>query len=371
MKSPNHARRTALKHLAYASGTLALAPLLSFCQSTPAAEKLGVAVVGLGNYATRQVAPALQHTKFCELRGIVTGTPEKAKTWQQQYKILPENTYNYETFDRIADNPAIDIIYIVLPNFMHAEYTIRALKTGKHVICEKPMAMNPAECRQMIAAAKAAKRKLQIGYRLFYEPHHLELKKRAQAAEVKNSRLRLVEASLGFDMAHPGMWRIDKDKGGGGALMDLGPYTIQAARRAVGKNPVSVRAQGFKDDPNLYKGIYGTYSWQLRFDNTAICNSTVSFSSYLDRMYMGYGSNYLELQPSFNASAKLTLTTQTETIQLPTNEFQQTAQLDAFASNILDDTDVLASGEEGLIDMQIIAAIKQSIEEGREVEIDY
>jgi len=368
-KKPSISRRTAIKNMGLAGGSLALLPYgPSMFKSTD--KKLGVALVGLGNYATRQLGPALQHTKYCELTGIVTGTPEKEGKWQEMYGILPEHTYNYETFDKIADDPAIDIVYIVLPNFMHAEYTIRALKAGKHVICEKPMGMNAQECKEMIAAAKAANKKLQIGYRLFYEPHHLKLMEVSQ--QPFKGRIKLIEASLSFDMAREGLWRIDKKMGGGGALMDLGIYTIQAARRAAGQNPISVVAQAYKDDPEMYKEIYGTYVYQMRFADQTVCNSTVSFSAYSDRLHVSRGNEYLELQPAFAANQITGLMTWRETKeQLEAAEFQQTTQMDAFARNIFDDTPILASGEEGLIDMQIIDAIKQSIEQGVAVEVDY
>lgn len=332
-------------------------------------KKLGVALVGLGNYSTIQLAPALQQSVYCELRGIVTGSPEKAEKWQKEYGILPQNTYSYETFDQIKNNPDIDIVYVVLPNFMHAEYSIRAFEAGKHVICEKPMAMNAAECRTVIAAAQKAGKKLQIGYRLFYEPHHVALMDWAK--EPFKGRIRLIESCLGYDMARPGLWRIDKKMGGGGALMDLGVYTIQAARRAAGQNPVSVQARGFVDDPELYKDIYGTYTWQLQFADNTICNTTVSFSAYVDRLHCAKGNQFTELQPAFGANSKLALRTREGANTLVSAAFQQTTQMDAFALNIRDNTAVLASGEEGLLDMQIIDAIKQSLETGKKMDITY
>jgi predicted dehydrogenase len=368
-KKQSISRRETIKYLGLASGSLALLPYSKslFPQKE---EKLGVALVGLGNYATRQLGPALKHTQYCELKGIVTGTPEKEGKWQEEYGILPEHTYNYKTFDKIADDPAIDIIYIVLPNFMHAEYTLRALKAGKHVICEKPMGMNAQECKDMIAAAKSANKKLQIGYRLFYEPHHLKLTEESQ--KPFEGRMKLIEASLSFDMARKGLWRIDKKMGGGGALMDLGIYTIQASRRAAGHNPVSVFAQGYIDDPEMYKDIFGTYVFQLRFKDNTVCNSTVSFSAYSDRMHVSRGNEYLEIQPAFAANRITGLMTWNETKEILEHaEFQQTTQMDAFARNIFDHTAVIASGEEGLIDMQIIDAIKASIETGKSVAVEY
>lgn len=369
MKKKTVTRRTAIKQIGLAGGSLAMMPL-AHPWMPQNQKKLGVALVGLGNYATRQLGPALQHTQYCELRGIVTGTPEKEGQWQEKYGVLPEHTYNYKNFDQLAEDPDIDIVYIVLPNFMHAEYTIRALQAGKHVICEKPMAMNVAECKAMLAAARSANKKLQIGYRLFYEPHHLKLMEESQ--KPFDGRMKLIEASLSFDMARPGLWRIDKKMGGGGAIMDLGIYTIQAARRAAGENPLRVRAHAYKDDPELYKDIYGTYVFQMEFSDNTICNSTVSFSAYSDRLHVSRGNEYLELQPAFSANNITGLSTWNESKEtLPIPEFQQTTQMDAFSQNILKNTPILASGEEGLIDMQIIAAIKESIASKQQVVINY
>lgn len=361
-------RRRALKNLGLIGGMAALSPMGMAC-AEEADKKLGVALVGLGNYATVQLGPALRQTRYCELRGIVTGTPEKAAKWQREYGISAAHTYDYGNFDRLKDDPEIDVVYIVLPNFMHAEYTIRALEAGKHVICEKPMAMDAASCKAMIAAAQKANRKLQIGYRLYYEPHHLELVRWAN--EPFEGRIKLIETSLGFDMARPGLWRIDKKMGGGGALMDLGPYTLQAARRAAGQRPLGVKAQAFIDDPVLYKDIFGTYSWQLTFEDNTVCNSTVSFSAYTDRYYVAKGNQFMELKPAFTANADMVLQSREAPKTLPVAEFQQATQMDAFARNILDGTPVVASGEEAMVDMQIIGAIKQSIETGEEVPIDY
>lgn len=363
-------RRTALKTgAAFALGA-GLAPATAFRGSIDKENKLGVALVGLGNYSTRQLAPALLETQHCYLAGIVTGTPQKAKDWSARYKIPPENIYNYETFDQIKQNPAIDIIYIVLPNFMHAEYTIRAFQTGKHVICEKPMGMNATECKQMLEAQKKAGKKLQIGYRLYYEPSHLT------ARNIGTSGLwgktKMMESSLGFRMATPGSWRIDKDMGGGGAIMDLGVYCIQAARRFVGEPPVSISGRGFNTDPALFQGIYESVLFQLEFSSGAICNASTSFNAYVDRFHAACERGWVELKPSFNASQPVQINASKEIAVEPSvSTYQQVAQMDAFARNIREDTSVKASGEEGLIDMQIIDALKKAIEDEREQEIRY
>ena len=144
-----YTRRKFIKTLGAGSAILMLPSVPTFSKSMSIGnKKLGVALVGLGNYSTHELAPALQETSLCYLSGIVTGHPAKAERWKQEYNIPDKNIYNYENFDQIADNKSIDIVYVVLPNSMHHEYTIRAAKAGKHVFCEKPMALSVKECEE-------------------------------------------------------------------------------------------------------------------------------------------------------------------------------------------------------------------------------
>src|SRR5688572_10307449 len=168
--------------------------------------KLGIALVGLGSYSSGQLGPALLETEHCYLAGIVTGTPEKAEKWKTQYDIPENNIYNYQNFDSIKDNKDIDIIYVVLPNAMHAEYVKRAAKAGKHVICEKPMAVTVEECDQMIAACKQAGKMLSIGYRLHFEPYNMHMKQLGQNKVY--GTIKKITADNGTGDAEE--WRLDK-----------------------------------------------------------------------------------------------------------------------------------------------------------------
>ena len=127
--------------------TAMAAPSTISCANSNESSKkqLGLALMGLGYYSTDILAPSIQMCKNTYLAGIVTGTPSKAEDWSAKYSIKKENIYNYDNFDEIANNKEIDIVYVVLPNSLHKEFTIRAAKAGKHVICEKPMAVNAAE----------------------------------------------------------------------------------------------------------------------------------------------------------------------------------------------------------------------------------
>jgi predicted dehydrogenase len=327
-----------------------------------------VALVGLGNYATRQLAPALLETQKCYLAGIVTGSPDKAAKWMKDYNIPKQNTYDYTSFDTIVNNPAIDIVYIVLPNAMHAEFTIRAAKAGKHVICEKPMAMNVQEAKSMMQACREAKVQLGIGYRLYYEPHHLEMRRLGSQKVYGN--IKFLTSSLGYPMADPASWRLNKAMGGGGAIMDLGVYAIQGARRTVGELPSEVTAQGYVFDTKVFKDIYEMMTFQMIFPSGAVSNSETSYSAYIDRLYATTAAEWFELRPCFSATGAKGDASKGK-ISFNPPKFQQIQQMDAFAESVLSPTPLTASGEEGLIDMTIIEAIKQSADTGRKVVLNW
>src|ERR1700750_291966 len=215
--------------------------------------KLGIALVGLGSYSTGQLGPALRHTKECYLAGIVTGTPSKAVEWAKKYNIPQKNIYNYQNFHEIAGNPDIDIVYVVLPVFMHKEYTIKAAQAGKHVICEKPMALNAGDCEDMIAACKKANRLLSIGYRLHFEPHNMEIMRLGQKHIY--GKVTSIDTGNGFNYGGTdnSAWRLKKALAGGGGLMDMGIYSIQGTRYTLGEEPVAVKATQEKTKPELFK----------------------------------------------------------------------------------------------------------------------
>lgn len=361
-------RRTSLQQLALLTGGVLTRPIHLRTEQQPAPKKMGIALVGLGNYATNQLAPALLETQHCYLAGIVTGTPDKAKAWTAKYNIPARNIYDYKTFDQIRDNPDIDIIYIVLPNFLHAEYTIRAAQTGKHVICEKPMAMNADEARQMITACDKAGVQLSVGYRLYFEPHHLEM--RRLGLQQAFGAVKMIESGLGFTLPPPNSWRLDKKIGGGGALMDLGIYAIQGVRRILNDEPVSLTAQGFTIDTVHFKDIYETVFWQMEFAGGAVAHSSTTYSSYVDRLYATGERGWFKLEPAFNATGAQGVTS-LGPMDLPSPHYQQTAQMDAFVQSIRAGTKPEASGEEGWKDMKIIDAIFRAAETGQKINLDW
>ncbi|MFP4094661.1 MAG: Gfo/Idh/MocA family protein [Cyclobacteriaceae bacterium] len=357
------ARRTFIKQLSAGAALSTISP--GFFEknigilSSVKKDKLGIALVGLGYYSTDVLAPALQETKNCYLAGIVTGTPAKEKVWQEKYGIKNKNIYNYENFDSIADNDEIDIIYVVLPNSMHAEYTIRAAKAGKHVICEKPMALNVRECEQMIKACRENNRLLSIGYRMHFEPHTQEVMRLGQ--EKVFGPVKLVSAGAGYREGRAEHWKLNKAMGGG-AMMDMGVYSLQAARYVTGEEPVSVSAQSFTTRPELFTEVDETTTFQLQFPSGAVANLHTSFGMSMNYLQVTADKGWFGLDP-FSAYQGVKGNSKNGPISFPQVN-QQATQMDEVANSIMNKQALRVSGEEGLRDIKVVEAIYKSVREG-------
>lgn len=341
-------------------------PLEEFKPNGKNKKKLGVALVGLGTYSTGQLMPALEESKLCYLAGIVTGSPEKAEKYSTKYTIPSKNIYNYDNFDSIKDNRDIDIVYIVLPNSMHAEYAIRAAKAGKHVICEKPMAVSVIEGERMINACKEANKMLFIGYRLHFEPHNLEAMRLGQQQIL--GPVKKIEASFGFDVGEPGQWRLIKEMAGGGSLVDVGIYTIQAVRYVSGKEPVAIRNASIeKSEDKKFKEVESGIKWEMELPDGVIAHCTASYTEEVDRLHVETSHGWFKLSPAFEYSGIKGKTSEGEMSFPEIN--QQTAQLDGIADSILNSKENKASGEEGLKDLKIMEAIYKAVESGQRIEL--
>ncbi len=326
--------------------------------------KLGIALVGLGKYSEGQLAPALQETKRCYLSGIVTGTPDKAEKWKKKYDIPDKNVYNYQTFDSIKDNPDIDIIYVVLPNAMHAEYVVRAAAAGKHIICEKPMAVTVEDCDRMINACKEAGKMLSIGYRLHFELYNLEMMRIGK--EQPLGRIKIMKAENGMKDAKG--WRLDKPLSGGGPLMDLGIYCVQGCRYTTGQEPIAVKAQeGPKTDPEKFKTVEESLSWQMEFPGGVTAECKTSYSEEMNLLRAECENGWAELSPSYEYSG-IKGKTSNGKMDFPEVN-QQARQMDDFAMAIKNNRPTPVPGEMGRQDVKILQAIYKAMETGERVEI--
>jgi predicted dehydrogenase len=326
--------------------------------------KLGIALVGLGKYSTEELAPALKETESCYLAGIVTGTPDKAPKWKKKYDIPEKNIYNYQTFDQIKNNPDIDIIYVVLPNAMHREYVVRAAQAGKHVICEKPMALTVEECDDMIDACKKANRMLSIGYRLHFEPHNKEVMRLAEQKVF--GEIKKVVAEDGLKNVQG--WRLDKQLAGGGPLMDVGIYCVQAVRYTTGMEPIAVKAQqGVKKDRDKFKEIEESLTWQMAMPNGIIAECKTSYSEDMNVLRATAENGWFELSPAYEYKGIKGETSKGK-MDFPQIN-QQAKQMDDFAQAIMTGRGTPVPGEMGRQDVKILKAIYQAMETGNKVTI--
>ncbi len=329
---------------------------------------LRVAIMGLGSYGTR-VAEAMQACKMAKLVGVISGTPSKVKNWQSKYNIPEKNCYNYENFDLIKDNPDIDAVYVITPNALHHDQVIRVAKAGKHVICEKPMALNAREGQEMIDACKKANVKLLVGYRMHFEPKTLEIIRMRNEGEL--GKIMFFQGLCGFKIGDPTQWRLNKQLAGGGSLMDIGIYAINGARYMVGEEPLWVTAQETKTNPEKFKeGVDETIQFQFGFPGGAVASCLSSYNmSNLDRFFLTAEKGFAELQPSTGYGPIKGRTNKGE-LNHP-HVTHQTVQMEKMAGIILagEPSIVSVDEEEGLKDLKIIDAIYLAVKTGKKVNL--
>jgi predicted dehydrogenase len=334
----------------------------------PEQSVLRVALMGLGSYASR-VAEAMNSCTKAKITGLISGTPTKLKEWQGKYNVPEKNCYNYENFDNIRNNPDIDAVYIITPNALHHPQCLRVAAAGKHVISEKPMAINAREAKEMVDACKKANVKLLIGYRMRFEAKTLEIIRMRNAGEF--GKAMFFQGLSGFRIGNPGQWRLNKQLAGGGAMMDIGIYSVNGARYMVGEDPVWVTAQETKTNPEKFKeGVDETIQFQFGFASGAVasCLSTYSMN-YLDRFYLNGEQGFAELQPATGYGPIQGRTHKGELTH--PHVTHQTTQMDEMAEIILNGKRpvVPVDGEDGLKDMIIVDAIYEAVRTGRKVDL--
>ncbi|MCW3081040.1 MAG: Glucose-fructose oxidoreductase [Segetibacter sp.] len=361
-------RRDVIKTLAAASAGLLFSPNTLLAATRQKKDKLGVALVGLGYYSTDLLAPALQQTKNCYLAGVVTGSPAKAEAWKKKYNLADKNIYNYQNFDQIANNPDIDVVYVVLPPSMHKEYVIRAANAGKHVWCEKPMAISAAECKAMIDACKKNKRTLAIGYRLHHEPTTQEYRKLIK--QNKLGKVLKASCAAGYVENRTDHWKQNKALGGG-VLYDMGVYAIQGARLGTGLEPVGVmNAKTTTNRPHIYKnGLDETTTATLAFPGNIMVDIKTSFGENINYLNINCEKGEIKVAP-YQAYAGVTADSPLGEIKHAYNvPWQQAKQMDDDATSIMQQKPMLVPGEEGMRDIRIVEAIYKSAATGRPVGI--
>lgn len=369
-----NSRREFLQKLTASAIALPFAPLYGSAYTRKTVPQpypgpvLRVAIMGLGSYGTR-VAEAMKDCQKAKLVGVVSGTPSKIKDWQAKYGIPEKNCYNYENFDQLKNNPDIDAVYVITPNALHHDQVIRVAKAGKHVICEKPMAINAKDGQEMVDACKKANVKLLVGYRMHFEPKTLEVIRMRKNGDF--GKVLFFQGLSGFRIGDPTQWRLNKQLAGGGSMMDIGIYSINGSRYMIGEDPVWVTAQETKTNPEKFKeGVDETIQFQLGFPGGAVasCLSTYSLNN-LDKFFLDGENGFAEMQPSTGYGPIMGRTHKGE-LNFP-HVTHQTVQMEEMSDIILQGKQpiVPVDGEEAVKDLKIIDAIYMAVKTNGRVEL--
>lgn len=324
--------------------------------------KIGYAVIGLGRIA-EHFMPGVLNTTNSRIAALVSGHRDKAERIAAQYGVPSTSIYNYDNFDEIARNPSVDAVYIALPNSMHAEYTIRAAKAGKHVLCEKPMSTTVADAEAMIAACKAANVRLMIAYRCLYEPTNLKAVKLIRDGAL--GQVQAIESAFGFNIA-PGEWRLNRKLGGGGPLLDVGIYSLSACRYLTGEEPQHIAAfVSTTDHDGRFDQVEENVSWTMRFPSGIVASCNTTYGAPMEGFYRVHGSKgWLEASPAFNYEGVHLRGdfsgTQLDELNPARDPSHFMAEAGHFSRNIQEGSEPRASGEEGLRDMRYITEIYRS-----------
>ena len=343
---------------------------------TPPSERVGFAVVGIGRLSLEQILPAFGECKHARLVALVSGTPDKLKATAAHYGVPEKNLYSYETYDRLRDNPEVQVIYVVLPNFLHREYTVRGAQAGKHILCEKPMATTVGECEEMIAACRGANRKLMIAYRMQYEPYNREIIHMARAAELGALKSFLSENCQA--QGDPTQWRLKKAMAGGGSLPDIGLYCLNASRYITGEEPTGVIGHTYSTpgDPR-FREVEEAVAFTLQFPSGVVASCFTSYGAHKSSRYrVDSAEGWIDLDPAYPYQGQRMRVAKKASAQAEEiaerqleHKNQFALEMDHMAQCVHQNKQPHTPGEEGLQDQRLMAAIYNSAREGKTVKL--
>lgn len=331
--------------------------------------KVRYAVVGLGHIAQVAVLPGFANAEHAALVALFSGDATKLAEVGDRHHV--ENRYDYAAYDAVLARGEVDAVFIALPNHLHHDFTMRALEHGVHVLVEKPMAVDEDECREMIDAATANRRKLMVAYRLHFDRANLEAVEIVRSGKIGTPR---VFTSSFTQNVVAGNVRLMPVAEGGGPVYDMGVYCINAARYLFRAEPIEVSAHAASSSDPRFRDSPEMVTATLRFPGNRLATFTCSFGAADSSRFEVLGdAGRLVMEPAFEYATDLRYQVErggeVETSRRIKKHDQFGAQIEYFSRCILEDLAIEPSGTEGLADVQIIRAIHRSIDEGRVVEL--
>jgi len=319
--------------------------------------------MGTAQIAKVCVIPAILKSKNGTLQGIASRDLAIAQFLVDEY----QQGVAYGDYAALVESSEIDAVYIPLPNHMHREWTLKALAAGKHVLVEKPFAMNAVEALGMAEAAHRHDRLLMEAFMYRFHPRSLRIKELVETGTL--GQIRLVHSAFTFPVTRDGSnERLFQPEMGGGSLWDVGCYGVSVARWLLGSEPVAVSAQAVFSKSGVDVNFVGT----LRFASGALAVVESSFTAALQQTFSVVGSKgAIELPHDafvpWEKEAHFTLREaqdeQGQVVTLPAaDEYQQ--MVEHFAQAVLGRAQLAYSPQESVCQMQVLDALAEAARDG-------
>ena len=313
----------------------------------------------------RALIPPLQVSKRNHLLAVASRSQETAEAYAKEKKI----SRAYGSYEALLADPEIDVIYNPLPNHLHAEWTIKAVEAGKHVLCEKPLALSVAEVDAIHAAAHKHGRVVAEAFMYRHHPQTLKVQELVKSGSIGS--LKLIRGSFSFILSREEDIRLLDPAMGGGSIWDVGCYPISYARTVVGENPLEV----FGWQVTGKTGIDETFVGQLRFAGDVHAQFDSSFV-IPDHSFMeivgseGTLSIPTPFKPGVNERIFLTRDEKTETIKVKGQELYL-GEVEDMADAILLGKDSLVSLHDSRANVAVINGLLESARVGKSVKLDF
>jgi predicted dehydrogenase len=338
----------------------------------PPEKRVGYAVVGIGKLTAQELFPAFRGSRFSTLSALVSDEGDKALEFALAHGLSKDDVYSYDEFERLGERDDVRAVYIVLPNSLHRQYTERAAKLGKHVLCEKPLATNLEDAEAMVATCAAAKVLLMTAYRCQYTPQHWAARELIQSGAL--GFVGLVQAINTQLEEDPNVWRLKRDLAGGGALPDIGLYCLNTVRFLLAEEPDEVFAHQFStpDDPRFLE-VEESVIWTMRFPSGTLATCATSYNAARSNHLSVHGDRaWLSMDPAFAYQGLSLEVVSSHKRESPIMDEQDqfALEIDHFSDCVLQQRQPFTPGEEGLQDQRIMAAIYRSAREGKPVGLE-
>lgn len=323
-------------------------------------------ILSTANIGIKKVIPAIKAAPTCRVVAIGSRNLQAA----QQAADLLSIPRVHGSYEDLLNDPEVDAVYIPLPNHLHVEWSIKALESGKHVLCEKPLGLDSSQAEKLIrCASRYPQLKIMEGFMYRHHPQWLKTKELVQFGSI--GELRTINSFFSYYNADPSNVRNQHEIGGGG-LMDIGCYPISLSRFLTDSEPVRVMASVIRN-PDFGTDILT--SGILEFTQTTATFTCSTLLTPYQRVLVYGTKGYIEIEIPFNAPPDAPCRIWLHN-QAASEEFtfeicdQYTIQAELFARAILDDTPVPTPLTDGLANMRVIDAIIKSEETADWVNID-